>query len=80
MERAGPNPVVTGMLWVERQSSPVEVARKSRVLNVMRLPGAKASPPTNADDYAIGVAVVTSHANDPLPGVATVVVSRTEGQ
>jgi hypothetical protein len=65
---------------VERQISPVEVARKSRVLNVMRLPRAKASPSTNADDYAIRVAVVTSHANDPLPSMATVVVSRTGGQ
>jgi hypothetical protein len=58
----------------------VEVARKSRVPNMMQVPGAKVSPPTNADDCAIGVASVTWHANDPLPVVLSVVVSRTGGQ
>jgi hypothetical protein len=50
------------------------------VPNVMQLPGAKVSPPTNADDCAIGVAGVTWHANDPLPSVPSVVVARTVGQ
>jgi hypothetical protein len=35
------------------------VTRKSRVLNVMWLPGAKVSPPTNVDDWAIRVGSVT---------------------
>jgi hypothetical protein len=69
-----------GMLGAERQSSPVEVARKSRVPNVMRFRGAKVSPPANADDCAIKVPGVTWHANDPLPGAPTIVVSGIGGQ
>jgi hypothetical protein len=69
-----------GMLGAERWSSPVEVARKSRVPNVMRFPRAKVSPPMNANDCAIGVAGVTWHANDPLPSAPTVVVSGTGRQ
>jgi hypothetical protein len=80
VERARPSPVAMGMLGMERQSSPVEVARKSRELHVMRLPREKASPLANADDYAIRVTAVTWHTNDLLPGVATFVVSRTGGQ
>jgi hypothetical protein len=54
--------------------------RKSREPNVMRLPRAKLSPPVNAEVRAIGVEDVTWHANSPLHGVPTVVVSETEGQ
>jgi hypothetical protein len=58
----------------------VAVVRKSREPNVMRLPRAKLSPPVNAEVRAIGVEDVTWHANSPLHGVPTVVVSETEGQ
>jgi hypothetical protein len=44
-----PDPVVEGALGQARESSPVAVARKSRVLNVMRLPRAKVMPQVNAD-------------------------------
>jgi hypothetical protein len=67
-------PTVSGTLGVVRLSSLVAVEKKSRVLNVMRLPGAKVSPPANADDWAIRAESVTWHTNVPLPGAPTVMV------
>jgi hypothetical protein len=46
-------------LGMTRLSSPVVVVKKSRVPKVMWLPGAKVSPPANADDWAIKVEGVT---------------------
>jgi hypothetical protein len=63
-----------------RQGSPVMVARKLRYPNMMRLPGAKLSPPVNAKVRTIGVEDVTWHANGPLPGMPTIVVSETRGK
>jgi hypothetical protein len=64
----------------ERWSSPVVVARKSKVPKVMRFPGAKASLLANDDDWVIGASGVTWHANGPKLGAPTFVVSKTEGQ
>jgi hypothetical protein len=47
---------------------------------MMRLPRAKVSSLVRADDSAIGVESVFWHDNNPLPGVPTVVVSKTGGQ
>lgn len=74
VERNGLGPVVMGTLGAERRSSPVVVVRKSRVPNVMRLAGAKASLPANIDDWAIRAVCVAWHANGLLPSVPTVMV------
>jgi hypothetical protein len=47
---------------------------------MMWLPGAKLSLPLNVEVRAIGVEDVTWHANGPLPGVPTIMVSETGGQ
>jgi hypothetical protein len=41
---------------------------------------AKVSPSLSAEDWAIEVGYVTWHANGPLPGASTVLISETEGQ
>jgi hypothetical protein len=69
-----------GNAGAEKRSSPMAVARKSRVPNVTRLPGAKASLLANANNWAIGAACVAWHANGPLPCAPTVMVSETGGQ
>ena len=53
---------------------------KSREPNVMQLSGARLSPSVNVEIQAIGVEDVTWHANDPLPGAPTVMVSETKDQ
>ena len=63
--------------WMRRGSS-VAVARKSREPNMIRLLGAKVSPPADEGDWAIGVESVAWHANGPLLGAPTVVVLETE--
>lgn len=62
VERVGYVPVATGTSKVVRHRSPVAVARKSRVLNMMWLPGAKVSPLANVDVWAIEVMNVYWHA------------------
>jgi hypothetical protein len=50
VEHVGCVPMVPGTLGTTRLSSPMVVAKKPRVLNVMRLPRAKVSPPANVED------------------------------
>jgi hypothetical protein len=52
-------PKVLGTLEAARLSSPMVVSKKLRVLNVMRLPGAKVLPPAKADDWSIRAKIVT---------------------
>jgi hypothetical protein len=58
----------------------VAVARKSRELKVMRLPGSNLSPLANTKVLVIGVEDVTWHAIGLLPGTPTIMVSEIEGQ
>jgi hypothetical protein len=76
--RVGPMPAAVDTLGPTWQSSPVAVARKSREPNMIRLLGAKVSPPADEGDWAIGVESVAWHANGPLLGAPTVVVLETE--
>jgi hypothetical protein len=64
--------------WM-RRGSLVEVARKSREPNVMRLPRAKLSPPVKAEMRAIRVEDVTWHSSSPLPVAPTIMVLETRG-
>lgn len=67
VERAGRAPTVSRTSRAARLSSPVAMAKKSRVSNVMRLPRAKVSPPANANNWVIGAKSVTWYASAPLP-------------
>ena len=71
-------PTVTGMLRSTRRSLPVVVARKSRGAQHDVVPGTKVSPLVSANDWDIGVVNVFLHANNPLPGTPTVVVSKNQ--
>jgi hypothetical protein len=51
---------------------------KLRELNMMRLLVAKVSPLVSADDWPIRVGNIFWHANDPLLGTPTVVVSKNQ--
>jgi hypothetical protein len=61
VERVSCVPMVTGMSGVVRRRSPVAVASKSRVPNMLWLPDVKVSPLANVDVWAIGVMGVFSH-------------------
>jgi hypothetical protein len=68
VDRAGRVPVVTGTSGPARWSSLVTVARKSRVSNMMWLPGVKVSLLANVDVCAIRVMNVYWHAKSSLTG------------
>jgi hypothetical protein len=59
VERVGCVPMVTCTLGTTRLSLPVVVAKKLRVLKMMRLLGAKVLHLANDDDWAIRVEGVT---------------------
>jgi hypothetical protein len=69
--------MVAGTSRLERRNSLTTVTRKSRELNMMRLPTEKVSPSVTAKGWAIRVEDVTWHTNDPLPSTPTVMVSKT---